>query len=158
MRPPYVWKSTPKPTYTLAWGSGGRLKVPPVPFGYFRAVESNRKTRACQGGHMKLRRRNQEIHNPSGSFGPTSLCTREALVGCLCTNDPKNKIDPRRTCRRGSTPQKRRLAQLARRRTRSYCAASSCLRAASLFSSFFRLLLNRSSAPKNHDFLGTPQI
>ena len=52
--------------YTLAWGAGGRLKAPPVPFGYFRAVESNRKTRAYGGRQVKLKGQNKK-HNPSGS-------------------------------------------------------------------------------------------
>ena len=68
--------------HTLAWGFGGRLKAPPMPFGYFRAVESNSKTRICQSVQVALKRKNQEKYNPSGVFDPTSLCTREAPARC----------------------------------------------------------------------------
>ena len=63
--------------YTLAWGTGGRLKAPPVPFGYFRAVESNNKTRACQGGKVELRRKSTI---PPGPTDPPS--SAQGRHGC----------------------------------------------------------------------------
>ena len=94
-RHPRFCQTAPQPSTPSPGGPGGGLKRPPVPFGYFRAAESNRKTRVCGGGEVELKRTNREKHNPSGSFGPTSLCTREALAGCLLLTKfvPKERIN-----------------------------------------------------------------
>ena len=55
----HLYQTTPKPTHTLAGGPGAAQSAP-VPFGYFRADESNRKTRACQGGEVELKRKNEK--------------------------------------------------------------------------------------------------